>query len=158
MTTLVIPGNSLPAAPPEIIDWIREVESRAREFEQLHIRTEHILHAGMYARTVHLPPMCHFTNVLIKIPTLIVVIGYCYMLAGSRWAKLTGYNVFPANAQRKQICITKEPTAVTMIFPTNAKTVEEAEAEFTDEIGDLLSRTQPECSSELITEVSLCLE
>ena len=112
----------------------------------------------MYARTVHLPAMGHFTNVLIKIPTLLIVSGYCYMLAGNKWAKLTGYHVFPANGGRKQICITKEPTTVTMLFATNAKTVGEAEMQFTDETADLLSRKQPESSVAIITGVQPCLE
>ena len=134
----------VPPTPPEIIEWVKEVEGRAREFEQLRIRTEHVLHAGMYARTVHLPPMAMFTNVLIKIPTIMVVLGYCYILAGDKWTRLNGFSVIPASANRKQIVITKEPTAVTMLFPTNATTIEEAEMEFTDETGDLLSRKQPE--------------
>lgn len=149
---------ALPPTPPEVIEWIRQVEGRAREFEQLEISTDHFLHAGMYARTVHLPAMGHFTNVLIKIPTLLIVSGYCYMLAGNKWTRLTGYNVFPASAGRKQICITKEPTDVTMIFPTDAKTVAEAEAQFTDEAADLLSRKQPKSSLTVITGVTECLE
>jgi hypothetical protein len=112
----------------------------------------------MYARTVRLPAMGHFTNVVIKIPTMLVVSGYCYMLAGGKWARLTGYNVFAADAPRKQICITKEPTSVTMLFATGAKTVEEAEAEFTDEAAGLLSRGQPESNSVVITEGQPCLE
>jgi hypothetical protein len=158
MSEEVVSSIALPPTPPEIVEWIREVEGRAREFEQLEVKTEHLLHAGMYARTVHLPAMGHFTNVLIKIPTLLVVSGYCYMLAGGKWARLTGYNVFAASAGRKQICITKEPTDVTMFFATDAKTVEEAEAEFTDEACDLLSRKQPECNVAVVTEVAGCLE
>lgn len=149
--------SAIPSVSAEVLAWIREVEGRSRQFEQLQVITRHILHAGMYARTVELPAMGIFTNVLIKIPTLIVVSGYCYMLAGGQWAKFAGYNVFPAMAGRKQICITKEPTSVTMLFPTHAKTVEEAERQFTDEIADLLSSKQPECNSEVITGV-LCLE
>lgn len=169
MSELTLPENStadqfsgsspaLPSTPPEVIEWIREVEGRIREFEQLEVTTEHLLHAGMYARTVHLPPMGIFTNVVIKIPTLLVVSGYCYMLAGGRWSKFDGYSAFPADAGRKQICITKKRTSVTMLFPTDAKTVEEAEAQFTDEAGDLLSRKQPESNSAVNTGVTACLE
>ena len=116
-----------------------------------------MLHAGMYARTVYLPAMGHFTNVLIKIPTTLVVSGYCYFLAGQQWVKIVGQHVVPAGANRKQICITKEPTTVTMLFPTNAKTVEEAEMQFTDEINDLLSRRQPQSNFALVTGVEPCL-
>jgi hypothetical protein len=64
------------------------------------------------------------------------------------WHELVGYNVIQASAGRKQIYVTREETAITMIFPSNAKTVEEAEEEFTDEAEMLLSRR----------EVELCLE
>ena len=130
-------STTLPAAPAEVIEWIKGVEDRARAFEPLKVKTDHHLHAGLYARTVHLPPMGLFTNVVIKIPTLLVVSGDCWMLAGDRWAKLTGYQVIEASAGRKQICITKEATDVTMLFATAATTVEEAEAEFTDEAAAL---------------------
>jgi hypothetical protein len=162
MNELTIAGIVLPPAPQEVIDW--DVEGRVREmFSEgqlvpVEVKTNHLLGAGMYARTVHLPAMGFFTNVTIKVPTLMVVSGYCYMLAGKEWAKLTGYNVFPASAGRKQICITKEPTDVTMIFPTDARTVEEAEAEFTDEAGDLLSREQPESNHVLIAGGDECLD
>ncbi len=157
MSELAIAEKLLPPTPAEIIEWIREVEGRAREFEQVQVKTEHVLHAGLYARTAHVPAMAHFTSVVIKIPTLLVVSGYCYVLAGAQWVKLTGYHVFPASAGRKQIYITKEPTSVTMIFATAAKTLEEAEAEFTDEGDDLLSRKQPE-SNHVMSGVSACLE
>ena len=156
--TLALLDKTLPPTPPEVISWIKEVEGRAREFQQVAVRTEHILHAGMYVRTVHLPAMCHFTNVLIKIPTVLAMLGYCYFLAGNKWVKLTGYNVFPADAGRKQIFITKEPTAITMMFRTNSSTVEEAEMEFTDEFGDLLSRKFSGINEVLITGVQPCLE
>ena len=38
-----------------------------------------------------------------------------------------------ALARRKQIYVTLGETEITMIFPTNAQTVEEAEDEFSDE-------------------------
>lgn len=145
---------SLPPTPPEIVDWIKEYEGNARELDQLDVKTEHLIHAGMYARTVHLPAMGMFTNVLIKIPTVVIVSGYCYMWAGTKWVKLVGYHAFPASAGRKQICMTKEPTSVTMIFSTDATTVEEAESQFTDEIVDLLSHKQPESN----LRVKACLE
>ena len=45
-----------------------------------------------------------------------------------------------ARAGRKQIFVTRKPTVITMIFRTDAQTVEQAEAEFTDEAELLMSR------------------
>jgi hypothetical protein len=52
--------------------------------------------------------------------------------------------VIQASAGRKQIYVTTEPTEITMVFPSSAKTVEEAEDEFSDESANLLSR-RAEC-------------
>jgi hypothetical protein len=61
---------------------------------------------------------------------------------GEDWADVDGYGVLPAQAGRKQIFVSKGPFIITMLFPTTAKTVEEAEEHFTDETHLLLSRKQ----------------
>ena len=101
---------------------------------------EHTLHAGMYARTARVAPGMAFTSVMIRIPTIIVISGSCAVVVGDKWRFLEGYNVVPASAGRIQAYVTFTETAITMIFPSNAETIEQAEAEFTDEAADLLSR------------------
>jgi selenocysteine-specific translation elongation factor len=143
--TLALIDNSLPAASPEILEKIALVEARIRPREHtLQVQMEHHLHAGMYARTCRLAANQVITSVLIKIPTLLIVNGDCVVLAGEKWHELKGYNVIPANSRRKQIYVTRGATEITMIFPTDAKTVQEAESEFTDEADSLLSR-RAEC-------------
>lgn len=119
---------------------VEKVAQRVREFPQIAPHMEHLLHAGMYARTARLAANVIITSVLIKIPTVVIVRGNCIVSIGDDWAELKGYNVIPAHAGRKQIYVTIEDTEITMIFPSNAKTIEEAEAEFTDEAAELLSR------------------
>lgn len=145
--SLVLVDKALPEASLEILEKIALVEARIRPREHtLQVRMEHHLHAGMYARTCRLAPNQVITSVLIKIPTLLIVNGDCIVLAGGQWHELTGYNVLPANSRRKQIYVTRGTTEITMIFPTEAKTIEEAEAEFTDEADNLLSR-RVECQA-----------
>ena len=140
---LVTTGNVLPPTPPEIIEKIKAIEERIRPHEHtLQVQMEHLLHAGTYARTCRLGAMMVITSVLMKIPTVLIVNGECAVFAGHQWHTLTGYNVIPASAGRKQIYVTREPTEITMLFPTQAKTVKDAEAEFTDEWADLLSNRQ----------------
>ena len=142
---ITVLGNSVQPASPEIIEKIRDLEAAIKPHEHtLQVQMEHILHGGMYARTARLAPMMLFTSVLIKIPTVLAVNGKCKVFAGDKWYTLEGYNVMPACAGRKQIYVTLGPTEITMIFPSSAKTVEEAEAEFTDEAEILLSRRQYE--------------
>lgn len=141
MSDLVVSGNALPATPPEIIEKIREIESRMRPHEHtLQVQTEHVLHAGVYSRTIRVRPSMAFTSVLIKIPTILIVNGKCCIFAGDRWHTSEGYAVIPASAGRKQIYVTLGPTEITMMFPTDVKTVREAEAQFTDEHENLLTR------------------
>lgn len=124
---------------------------------QIELKTEHVLHAGMYARTVRLDARVAIVSVLIKVPTILTVNGKCRVFAGETWRDFDGYHVMPANAGRKMIYITFAPTEITMVFPSRAKTVEEAEREFTDEHEGLLSR---QCSDDVvtITGVQSCLE
>jgi len=141
-------GTVLPATTPETLAKIERAEARMRVRPQLHIRTEHILHAGMYARTIRLAEKVAITSVLIKVPTMIVVNGACRVFAGDSWHDIEGFHVIPASAGRKLIYITFRPTEITMLFPSQAKNIEEAEVEFTDETELLLSR---KCNDDVVT-------
>lgn len=145
---LTTAGNIVPAATPEALEKIARVEEKMRAMPQIHLHTDHVLHAGMYARTIRLAARVAITSVLIKIPTMIVVHGTCRVSAGDSWRVLDGFNVIPASAGRKMIYVTATPTEITMIFPSNAKSVEEAEREFTDDADMLLSR---QCKDDTIT-------
>lgn len=145
--TLALLDKTLPPTTPEIMEKIALVEARIRPHEHtLQVEMEHSLHAGLYARTCRLAANQVITSVLIKIPTLLIVNGDCIVLAGESWHELMGYNVMAACAGRKQIYVTRGATEITMIFPTSAKTIEEAEDEFSDESANLLSR-RGECQA-----------
>jgi hypothetical protein len=73
---------------------------------------------------------------------MLIVEGDCGLLVDDKWFRVDGYHVFACAARRKQACWTIKPTQFTMIFPSDAKTVEEAEEQFTDETEKLLSRKQ----------------
>lgn len=148
-------GNLVPAATPEALETMSRVEKKMRTMPQIHLHTDHVLHAGMYARTIHLAARVAITSVLIKIPTLIVVHGTCRVYAGE-WSEIDGFAVIPASARRKMIYVTAAPTDITMVFPSDAKSVEEAEQQFTDDAELLLSR---DCKDDTITITGVpCLE
>lgn len=148
MSNLTIAGGALPATTPKALEVVNAVAEKARTLPQLHIQTEHILHGGMYARTIRLNARVSITSVMIKVPTMLTVNGCCRVFAGENWYDIRGFHVMPACAGRKMIYITAEPTEITMIFPTNAKTIEEAERQFTDDFEQLLSR---QCNDDVIT-------
>jgi hypothetical protein len=70
----------------------------------------------------------------------LIVHGHCIVYIGDQSKELHGYNVLAASAGRKQAFIAVTDTYLTMIFVTDAKTVAEAEDEFTDEAHLLFSR------------------
>lgn len=135
----------IPAMSDQAIGIVRCLERAATEFPQVHIETTHAFHAGLYARTVKIPAGVIITGALIKIPTLLIISGEVVMYLDGSPKKLHGYNVFAASAHRKQAFVAITDTHLTMLFPTTATTVEEAEAEFTDEVSLLMTNRELEC-------------
>ena len=136
--------TALPAMSEDAIDKVRRLEAATLESPQPEFQTDHVFHAGMYARTVRIPAGRYITGALIKRATLLILSGSATVFMGGFTVKLDGYHVLPASAGRKQAFSAHADTDLTMLFPTSATTVEEAEAEFTDETGLLLSRDMPQ--------------
>lgn len=133
-------SNKIPAMTSESLDKVREFESRLLEMPQSSIATHHVLHAGMYARTIRIPANGVLTGVEIKVATMLVFNGHASVFVGDRSVEVCGYQVIPASAGRKQAIFARTDTDLTMLFPTSAETVEEAEEQFTHEANRLISR------------------
>lgn len=134
------PIRCLPAMTDEAIGKSREAENRMIAMPQINLPVSHALHAGMYHRTITIPAGVALTGALIKIPTLLIVDGDCEVFTGAEVATLKGHNVLQCQPHRKQVFLAHADTHLTMIFPTQATTVEESENEFTDEAAMLQSR------------------
>jgi hypothetical protein len=96
----------------------------------------------MYARTVRRDLDSVTIGSLITKATILIVNGPCSMLIGDRRVDLEGYNVLAGLPGRKSMSVARGPVEMTMIFPTNAATVEEAENEICAEADQLVSRRQ----------------
>lgn len=131
------PIQSMDAAS---IAKVYEIESLALAMPQVDIATQHVFHAGMYARTIMIPAGVMLTGALIKIATMLIVQGDAIVYIGDRSIELKGYHVVPASAGRKQAFVAMADTYLTMIFPTDATEIADAEDEFTDEADMLMSR------------------
>jgi hypothetical protein len=134
------------------IDKVRQLEELILKTPQVEIPVEHILHAGVYARTVMVPAGVVITGALIKIPTLLVISGKTKVYIGDEVIEMNGQHVIPASSGRKQAFVAIEDTSITMIFQTHAKTVQEAEKEFTDEFDRLTSNRSETINLINITE------
>lgn len=137
----VIMSGALPPSSPEVIDIVKKVEARAEEEVQVDIETNHVLHDGVYTRTICVPAGVMITGALIKIPTTLTISGQCLVLIGDgEGVEIKGFAVMPTSAGRKQVFIARSDTHISMCFKTDAKTVEQAEVEFTDESNMLKSK------------------
>ena len=134
--------NGLPVMTQDDVEKVRRLERDMLQAEQVPIATTHHFHAGMYARTIRIPAGVMITGALIRIPTLLVVSGHVKVFIGGDVIELVGYHIVPGQAGRKQVFLALADTDLTMLFATAATTVEQAEAEFTEEAELLISRKQ----------------
>jgi len=98
-------------------------------------------------RTVFVPAGVIITGVLIKIPTLLIVHGDALVYIGGASLRLEGYNVVPAAAGRRQAFVAESDLHLTMLFASDAASVDQAERQFTDEFEQLVSRKEPTCQA-----------
>lgn len=136
MSDLAVTRPMLPAATPDWIAKVREIECRGREQPQVRIVTEHILHHGIYTRTICVPKGTEFAGALMKKPTTVTLVGAALVRSGEGSLQhVTGYAVMPASAGRKQVFkALSEFLIVSTAARVDAKTVREAQAELTDDV------------------------
>jgi hypothetical protein len=124
------------------VESVRRFEDAALELPQVHMPTDHVFHAGMYARTIMVPAGVVLTGAQIKIPTILIISGDALIYGEDGSTRYTGYYVCTGQAGRKQALLALQDTYFTMLFPTDAVTTDEAERQFTDEYAKLFSRKE----------------
>lgn len=148
MPELAVLPPRLPAMTDFELGEVRRLQYVYGQKEQIPLRTRHFLYAGVYSRTiwaVGTPEVqVLIVGALIKIPTQVSIDGDVLVWVGSKTLRLTGHNVLAGSAGRKQVFLAYSDVRITMSFGTKAKTIEEAEREFTDEVDDLCSRRDPD--------------
>ena len=136
--------TNLPVMGQNEVEGVRQLESAAMLLPQVHIPTDHVFHAGMYARTIKIPAGVALTGAQIKIPTILIISGDTLIYGENGATRYTGYHVALGKCGRKQAFYALQDTYLTMLFPTDATTVDAAEREFTDEYEKLFSRKEGE--------------
>lgn len=128
------------AMSSDAIAAVYRLEAETENLPQIELETHHALHAGLYARTIKVPAGVLTVGALIKIATMLIVSGKGVVYIGGEAVEVDGYRVIEGEAGRKQAWLSIDDTCITMIFPTAASSIEEAEAEFTDEADRLMTR------------------
>lgn len=144
--------NKIPAMTAAALDSVRAFETRLLAMPQSSIATHHVLHAGMYARTIRIPAGTIISGVEIRVATMLIFNGHASVFIGDRTIEICGYQVIPASAGRKQVIAAHADTDLTMLFQTSASTVEEAEEQFTNEASRLASRSSESVNEIIITK------
>ena len=133
------------------MERVRALEAKVRELPQVQIPTDHVIHAGLYARTICIPAGVILTGAEIACATLLVFDGHAAVTIGDTTQELAGRHVLPASAGRKQAFLALADTHLTMIFATEATDVATAEAQFTPEPEALMSRAEGAINTITIT-------
>lgn len=149
MTTLAQLTPRIPAATGQHLEDVRGIEQALLGLPQVPIATHHVIHGGMYARTVVIPAGTAITGAFVQVPTVLILSGRASVLTNGETLEIDGYAVLPASTTRKGAFIAHTDTSMTMIFATAAQSVAEAEAEFTTEPERLASRL-PDAVNEII--------
>ena len=148
-------GSSLLETAPNTLAKLVAVQSELLKLPQIEVHTDHVLHGGIYTRTIRMKPGTYVMGAHYKVSTTVILAGNLWAYVGQGWKQFTGYNVIPASKGRKQLFATPyentEEAMITMSFRTDAKTVEQAENEMTDEAELLMSR-QSDGDTVTITE------
>lgn len=131
---------AIAAMTPAQVGEVRRLEAAVRELPQAQIDTCHVIHAGLYARTIRIPAGVVLTGAEITRATLLIFSGHAVVTMGDSVRELDGYHVLPAEAGRKQAFLALADTDLTMLFATDARDIATAEGQFTSEPERLMSR------------------
>lgn len=139
-SALTITPSVIPPPSPAMLEKLAQAQEFLGTLPHAPLTTEHLLHGGMYARTIRREPGSITVGSLIDRATILIIHGSCSILIEDRRVDLEGYNVLAGLAGRKSMSVTRGPVEMTMICPTSARTVKEAENEIFTEADQLVSR------------------
>ncbi len=109
---------------------------------QADLKTEHHIHAGVYSRTVFIPKGVLLIGTEMQCATQLIQCGHGRFSDGTHARDVHGYEVLEGVPHRQCAFLAYEDSWATMLFATNAKTVEEAEKEFCKDPSTLLSNKE----------------
>lgn len=149
--TALATNNRIAVMSDSAIEKVRLVQDAMLKLPQVDLPVHHILHGGMYSRSLVIPAGVAIAGAFIQVATTLVVSGNVTVYANDQAYEIDGYQVLVASAGRKQVFVAHTDTNMTMTFATDAKTVEDAENEFTSESYLLASRRHENLNTTIIT-------
>lgn len=135
--------------PPQITDVIhgapsneavRALEAVVLSCPQIDLSTSHLVHAGMYARTILIPAGTVLTGAQTNADNVCICFGDITVTTDDGPRRLTGFNVLPAKAGAKRAGIAHADTWWTTVHRTNLTDISSIENELTVEADSLQTR------------------
>lgn len=108
--------------------------------QQVHFNAEHLIHGGMYARTVLIPAGVAATGAELNVDTISILFGDITVSTDDGVQRLTGWHVLPASSGTKRVGVVHADTYWTTVMINPASTVPEAEEFMTDDHQRLLTK------------------
>lgn len=119
---------------------VRRLEAELVQMPQLMLDTSHLIHAGLYARTVMIPAGTVLTGAMTNHDNVCVVFGDITVTTDEGPQRLTGFHVLPAKAGAKRVGLAHADTWWATLWPTDLTDVQAIEDDMSDESAGLQSR------------------
>lgn len=119
---------------------VRELESLLVQLPQVDLQTTHVIHGGLYARTILIPAGTMLTGAQTARDNVCIVCGDIEVTTDEGVQRLTGFHVLPAKAGAKRAGVTHADTWWTTVFRTDGQTVTECEDDVAAETDGLQTR------------------
>lgn len=124
-----------------IPEAVYRLENELLQFPQVDLQTSHVIHGGLYARTILIPAGTALTGALTEMDNVCVVFGDISVTTDAGPQRLTGYHVLPATKGAKRAGYAHADTWWTTIIPTELTDVADIEDAVTGESDRLQTRT-----------------
>ena len=119
---------------------VSALESVLLEQPQVDLGTEHLVHGGVYARTIFIPKDTILTGAVTAKANICTIYGDITVTTDAGPVRLTGYHVIPALPGFKRVGVAHEDTWWTTVMATELTDVEAIEEEMTPEADRLQTR------------------
>lgn len=131
------------------LDAVLRLEKDLLKFPQIYLETSHVVHGGMYVRTIFIPAGTVLTGALTEMDNVCVMYGDITVTVNDGEARrLTGFHVLSATSGAKRAGVTHADTWWTTIIPTDLTDIEAIENEMTGESSRLQTRKTLEHKSQ----------
>lgn len=119
---------------------VAALEQQLLQMPQARLATTHVVHGGMYARTIYIPAGTILTGALLAHDNICVVMGDIIVTTDQGLRHIVGHNILPARKGFKRAGIAISGTWWTTILATELQDIQEIEDWMTAEAPMLQTR------------------